>query len=178
MEHADDLAGTWQHSIVALQRLAPTRSHPLCGAARIGGSSPRQGVCRLDPRDYVMALEHARRAVALDPEFWIGHIMLAQTLGELGVLPGEGGRAADAKDVISTLQAASRDRYVPPAAIALIHLGLGDREETFAWLDRAYQERDVHLIFLPVDPKWDPVRSDPRFASLLTRCGFDKPSGG
>jgi hypothetical protein len=34
------------------------------------------------------------------------------------------------------------------------------------------------LIFLPVDPKWDPVRSEPRFASLLTRCGFDKPSGG
>ena len=156
-------------------------------------------------RDYGMALEHARRAVALDPEFWIGHIMLAQALGEQGDLEAaiaaalvaarfsdqnskavsfrgyflaKAGRAADAKDVIKTLQAASRERYVPPTAIALIHLGLGDREETFAWLERAYQERDVHLIFLPVDPKWDTVRSDPRFASLLTRCGFDKPSGG
>jgi hypothetical protein len=66
--------------------------------------------------------------------------------------------------------------FRPP--IALIHLGLGNREEVFEWLERAYQERDVHLIFLPVDPKWDAVRSDPRFASLLSRCGFDKPSGG
>ena len=100
-------------------------------------------------RDYVMALEHARRAVALDPEFWIGHIMLAQTLGELGDVEAaiaaalvaarfsdqnskavsfrayflaKAGRAADAKDVINTLQAASRERYVPPTAIALIHL--------------------------------------------------------
>lgn len=74
-----------------------------------------------------------------------------------GYFLAKAGRAADAKDVINTLQAASRERYVPPAAIALIHLGLGDREETFAWLERAYQERDVHLIFLPVDPKWDAV---------------------
>ena len=156
-------------------------------------------------RDYVMALEHARRAVALDPEFWIGHIMLAQALGEVGDVEAaiaaalvaarfsnqnskavsfrayflaKAGRAADATDVINTLQAASRERYVPPTAIALIHVGLGNHEETFEWLERAYEERDVHLIFLPVDPKWDAVRTDPRFASLLTRCGFDKPPGG
>ena len=40
------------------------------------------------------------------------------------------------------------------------------------WLAKAYDARDVHLIYLPVDPKWDPYRVDPRFQALLTRCGF------
>jgi TolB-like protein/DNA-binding winged helix-turn-helix (wHTH) protein/Tfp pilus assembly protein PilF len=151
-------------------------------------------------RDYVAALEHARRAVALDPEFWIGHMMLAQTFAELGDLEAatdaanvaarfsnqnskpvalrafllaKAGRTGDAREVIDMLEAASRERYVPPAAIALIYAGLGDRERVFEWLERAYAARDVHLMYLPVDPKWDAFRGDPRFASLVRRCGFD-----
>jgi hypothetical protein len=42
----------------------------------------------------------------------------------------------------------------------------------FDWLDRAYAARDVHLMFLPVDAKWDEYREDPRFVALLSRCGF------
>ena len=42
----------------------------------------------------------------------------------------------------------------------------------FAALERAYAERDVHLMYLPVDLKWDPYRSNPRFVDLLARCGF------
>ena len=150
-------------------------------------------------RDYSAALTHARRSVALDPEFWIGHMMLAQTFAESGdtaaaideailaarfsnqnskplalraYLLAKTGRVADAKEVISMLEAASHERYVPPASIALIHAGLGDGEKVFEWLERAYEARDVHLIFLTVDPKWDRYRSDPRFVALLTRCGF------
>ena len=70
------------------------------------------------------------------------------------------------------LEATSRDRYVPPYAMALVHAGLGERDAVFEWLDRAYAARDVHLIFLRVDPKWDGYRSDPRFDALLTRCRF------
>jgi hypothetical protein len=44
----------------------------------------------------------------------------------------------------------------------------------FAAFDRAYAERDVHLIFLTVDPKWDPYRQDPQFEALLVRCGFSQ----
>jgi hypothetical protein len=43
-----------------------------------------------------------------------------------------------------------------------------------ASLDRAYEARDVHLVFLPVDPRWDAYRSDPRFGALVERCGFAK----
>ena len=61
---------------------------------------------------------------------------------------------------------------MPPYTFALIHAGLGEPDAVFAWLDRAYAARDVHLIYLTVDPKWDRYRNDPRFAALLARCDF------
>jgi hypothetical protein len=70
------------------------------------------------------------------------------------------------------LEAAARNRYVPPYAIALVHAGLGERDAVFEWLEHAYSARDVHLIFLPVDAKWDDYRQDSRFVALLSRCGF------
>jgi hypothetical protein len=84
------------------------------------------------------------------------------------------GRAAEARDIVKTLEALSRERYVPPYTIALVHAGLGERDAAFASLDRAYEARDVHLVFLPVDPRWDAYRSDPRFRALVERCGFAK----
>jgi hypothetical protein len=56
--------------------------------------------------------------------------------------------------------------------MALIHAGLGERERALLWLERAYSARDVHLVYLTVDPKWDSYRADPRFEALLVRCGF------
>jgi hypothetical protein len=53
-----------------------------------------------------------------------------------------------------------------------VYAGLGEREAVFEWLEKAFAARDVHLIFLPVDPKWDPFRSDRRFEALIARCGF------
>jgi len=150
-------------------------------------------------RDYDSALEHAQQAVVIDPEFWIGHMELGQAYERLSAadlaldalmsasrLSGGNskpislrayvlattGRADDARELLKMLQAVSRDRYVPPFAIALVHAGLGDREQMFEWLDRACAARDVHLIFLTVDPKWDPYRFDPRFQAILARCGF------
>ena len=46
------------------------------------------------------------------------------------------------------------------------------RDKAFEWLNKALVARDVHLIYLPVDPKWDEDRSDPRFVGLLAKCGF------
>ena len=81
-------------------------------------------------------------------------------------------RADDARDVLRTLEAIARERYVPAYAIALVHAGLGDHEAAFEWLERAFQARDVHLLFLPADPKWDAFRADARFSALLAKCGF------
>jgi TolB-like protein/DNA-binding winged helix-turn-helix (wHTH) protein/Flp pilus assembly protein TadD len=150
-------------------------------------------------RDYVGALQHARRAIAMDQEFWIGHQMHGQALQELGdhelalqalataarlsgqnskpisltgYILGRSGRTAEARDVLGALETASRHRYIPPYAIALVHAGLGDADAAFEWLDRAYAARDVHLMFLTVDVKWDGYRTDRRFGDLLARCGF------
>ena len=150
-------------------------------------------------RDYGGALQHANRAIALDQEFWIGHQMRGQALEELGdhdlalkalataarlsgqnskpisltgYILGRSGRTAEARDLLGALEIASRQRYVPPYALALVHAGLGDADAAFEWLDRAYAARDVHLMFLTVDVKWDRYRADPRFGDLLARCGF------
>jgi len=155
-------------------------------------------------RDYPRALEHARQSIVLDPEFWIGYMQSGQVYEQLGkpdlaldafnnaarfsggntkaishrghVLAGSG-RPDEAREILKTLEAVSRERYVPPYALALVHAGLGDGDAAFAWLDRAYEARDVHLIFLTVDPKWDPYRADPRFAALLARCDFMRSAG-
>jgi hypothetical protein len=62
--------------------------------------------------------------------------------------------------------------------MALVHAGLGEGEAVMDWLTKAYDVRDVHLIYLPVDPKWDPYRGDPRFRALLARCGFPASTTG
>jgi adenylate cyclase len=56
--------------------------------------------------------------------------------------------------------------------MALVYAGLEERDAVFEWLDRAYDAKEVQLIFLPVDPKWDPYRADPRFTALVARCDF------
>jgi TolB-like protein/DNA-binding winged helix-turn-helix (wHTH) protein/Tfp pilus assembly protein PilF len=152
-------------------------------------------------REYPAAVEFATRAIALQPNFWIAHYHLAmanerqgrhdlalQTLARSrngpanskllslqGYLLGKLGRHDDARAVLQTFDQLSRDqRYVPPYARALVFNGLGDRPAALDWLDRAYAERDVHLIALPTDPKWDAYRDDPRFIALMNRCGFVK----
>lgn len=149
--------------------------------------------------DYTSAALHARKALLLDPDFWIGDMQLGQALertsekeaainslheaarlsggnskpvSTAGYILGATGRPSEARAVLEQLVNRSRDRYVPPYAVALIHAGLGDRESMFKSLDEAYVAHDVHLVFLPVDPKWDSYRTDPRFAALLDKCGF------
>jgi hypothetical protein len=89
-----------------------------------------------------------------------------------GYLLGRNGRRTEARALVASLEAQAARTYVPPYTMALIQAGLGDRDGVFDWLERAYAVRDVHLIYLPVDVKWDPYRSGPRFAALLARCRF------
>lgn len=91
-----------------------------------------------------------------------------------GDLLAEQGHGNEAREVLSTLEAVGRDRYVSPYQLALVHAGLGERDAVFEWLDKAVAARDIHLIFLPVDPKWDPYRADGRFETVLARCGFTR----
>jgi len=89
-----------------------------------------------------------------------------------GYLFAKLGQVNEAREVLNTLEAISRERYIPPYAMALVHAGLGEKEKALEWLERAVEVRDVHMCFPPIDPKWDAFRGDARFQSLLRRCGF------
>jgi hypothetical protein len=94
-----------------------------------------------------------------------------------GYVLAKAGRTSEARIVLEALTARARERYVPMYTVAIVHAGLGDRDALFAALEAAYAAHDVHLVFLPVDAKWDPYRTDPRFTSLLARCGFMQQRG-
>ncbi len=82
------------------------------------------------------------------------------------------GKTAEARRILRELEDDSRTRYVAPCLIAALYVGLGDKEQAFAWLERAYQERDVLLMTLNIESHLDPLRSDERFQTLLRRVGL------
>jgi TolB-like protein len=150
-------------------------------------------------RDYTAALEFARQAAVVMTDFWIGNLQMAQAyeqlgenalaleaLGRGGGVGGENskvlslrgyilaktGRGDEAREVLKTLLAMARERYMPAYAIALVYAGLGDTDASFAWLERGIEEHDVHLAMLATEPKWDLLRGDRRFDEVLHKCGL------
>src|SRR5207244_11599458 len=82
------------------------------------------------------------------------------------------GKRAEAQRTLAELQEVSKQRSVSSASIALIYIALGDKDQAFAWLEKADKERDGILARLKVDPRFDSLRSDPRFADLVRRVGL------
>lgn len=149
-------------------------------------------------RDFVAAERHARQSIAIDPNFWGAYVNLGQALAgqrrfeealaavaegyrlagnakgltRRGYVLGLMGRRAEAQQLLRDFDQSGR--RVPPYEIAVVNAGLGNANAVFAALETAFAVRDVNLVFLPVDPKMDPFRSDPRFQALLDRCGFTR----
>jgi TolB-like protein/tetratricopeptide (TPR) repeat protein len=93
----------------------------------------------------------------------------------LGVLVrayARGGRRAEALRVLDELHRRRQKGYVPAGAFLQAYLGLGDTEEAFAWLERAAEERSNIVQFLKVEPFFDLIRGDPRFAEFLRRANL------
>jgi len=82
------------------------------------------------------------------------------------------GNRSEAEETLAELQQISKQRYISPAAIALIYAALGDKDQAFAWLDKLVEEHDLITARLKVDERFDPLRSDPRFAELVKRVGL------
>jgi len=93
-------------------------------------------------------------------------------LGHLGNAYARAGRVREARECIRQLKQRSDVETVETYGIAIIHAGLGEKDQAFEWLEKAYEERDLGICFLKVSPDVDPLRSDPRFQDLLRRMNF------
>jgi serine/threonine protein kinase/tetratricopeptide (TPR) repeat protein len=155
-------------------------------------------------RQYQQAIEAAKRALPLDPNYAItyGHFGFAyEALGRYGEALDayrrsddlSGGRTSDKLRIACVYERSGRHREATellrqilsprwegqrptPVSIAMTYATLGDRNEAMAWLEKAYQARDVSLVRLRVDWRFDPLRSDPRFQDLVRRMKF--PASG
>jgi tetratricopeptide (TPR) repeat protein len=142
------------------------------------------------------SLEHLRRALAMNPTAEENHRLLGLAYLQLGLhdeaaaafresvassdspllatsglgmVAAARGRTTEARGILEGLYEESRERYVTPVAFATLHTALGETDQAFEWLDRAYQDRRGWLAYLKVEPVLDPLRRDPRFARLLER---------
>ncbi|HMH05715.1 MAG TPA: hypothetical protein VK579_03450, partial [Terriglobales bacterium] len=82
------------------------------------------------------------------------------------------GQTEKAQQLLGNLKKLSNQRYVSSADIAMIYVGLGDNDQAFAWLQKAFLERSWYLVLLRVDPRLDSLRSGPRFQALLRRVNL------
>ena len=93
-------------------------------------------------------------------------------ISALGNAYAQSGDRAAARKVLDQILAERSRRYFPGARIALVYVGLGDKDGAFEWLRRAVEDRDNWVTFAKMKPEYDPLRSDPRWADLLRRMNL------
>lgn len=99
-----------------------------------------------------------------------------EMFAHLGYVYALSGRSEAAQKVLDELEELSKKEYVPSYYRAIVCVGLGRKEQAFKWLEKAYQEHDLNLIPLAVDPSLDSLRDNPRFTRLLQLTGLMKSS--
>jgi TolB-like protein/DNA-binding winged helix-turn-helix (wHTH) protein/Tfp pilus assembly protein PilF len=151
-------------------------------------------------RQYDEANRAFQKAFEIDPDYGWPHVGFGEIYGEkrmyreaivelekavnlsdrtdegavaiLGKVLGDSGRKQDARKILEELKERSRHRYLSPYLIALVQIGLGERDQAIASLEQGYTDRDQWMLYLRVDPHMDDLRSDPRFKDLLRRVGL------
>jgi TolB-like protein/Tfp pilus assembly protein PilF len=114
---------------------------------------------------YAEAAAEARRAKELGPTQTVGTVYEAYALAKLG-------RREEAHALLDELLTLSGQRFVPPYHIAIVYHGLGENDKALTWLKKGYEIRDAKMAFLKVEPKWNDLRSDPRFEELMKKMRF------
>jgi TolB-like protein/Tfp pilus assembly protein PilF len=149
---------------------------------------------------YDQAIAEARRLLEIDPSAYWGYLVLgssyrelrrfeeaiaahrravelsggtAAMLGWLGLSLGLGGKKAEARGLLNRLHEMTKQAYVPPSSLAWTYLGLGQIDSAFEWLDRAVDARDQLMMPIKSYAFFDPIRTDPRFLSLLRKMKLE-----
>jgi Flp pilus assembly protein TadD len=122
------------------------------------------GMALFHKGDYSSGIEELEKARVLEPT--------PHLIGSLGYAYAKSGREDKARKLAAELKELSNRRYVSSYWIAMIYVGLDEKDEAFAWLEKAYQERSWWLLFIKMDPMVDSLRSDSHFPDLMRRIGF------
>ena len=145
------------------------------------------------------AVQQLEKVLELNPNFWGAHWILGDihqqkgsyreaiaalskaaflsdnnpvSLGSLGFTYGRAGEEKLARAMLAGLEELAEQRYVSPFNLAIVHLGLGEKDKAMEKLGEGYQLRSRSMAWLNVDTRLEPLRDDPRFQSLLQRIGF------
>ena len=189
------LAPMGRHDQSIAEAKRAQQADPLSGFAAFGVGAALVFARRWDP-----AIEQLHRAIEIDPNFWFGHCFLGRAYEQKGKLPeaivefqravqlekdnaetwsGLGhayalsGNRAEAQKILDHLKEVSAHSWVAPYNFAVIHAGLGHKDQAFALLDQAYKDRSYYLpTYLATDARMDSLRSDPRFGELNRRVGL------
>jgi DNA-binding winged helix-turn-helix (wHTH) protein/Tfp pilus assembly protein PilF len=148
--------------------------------------------------DFTRAAEQSWRALAMEPKFGAAQYTLGLAYEQMGMTEeaivelnnarscagnqpavmaalahvySTAGKSLEASEASQALQDLSRQRYVSPYWYAIVHAGAGDRETALSWLEKAFEERDVWLTWLKVDPRFERLRTHARYRGLCaTLC--------
>ena len=88
---------------------------------------------------------------------------------ELACALARAGKKDEARRILTELRQRAAQKWVDPGVIALVHIELGEKDQAFEWLEKTYEERTQWMLWLKIEPKFDPLRADPRFKALLRR---------
>jgi serine/threonine-protein kinase len=192
-QYAFFLSGMGRHDESAVMGRRAQELNPLDPSMRTGACA-RLGYARR----YEEAIEQCQAALELEPDYISAYRDLGQVYEYMGLYP----KAAAARQKELTLDGASEEEvaglttaaisgkeeywqwmqdywrrksaqgYVSPNTFASIYASLGDKDQAFEWLEKAYQARILSLLVM-IDPIWDPIRDDPRFTDLLRRMNLE-----
>ena len=95
-------------------------------------------------------------------------------MAELAYCNAVDGKVETARSLLRDMQAQAGTMYVSPVSQALVHVGLGETDSAFEALEKGVRDRDPLILYLGLDPTWEPLRSDPRYADLMDRIGLPR----
>jgi len=149
-------------------------------------------------RQYDNAIDQLRKTIELDRNWYLAHMILCQTYAVKGALPqaapecqkakelnddpgvlsflaqvyAASGKRDEAMKLLGQMNEIAKQRYIAAYNFAGVYAGLGDKDQAFQWLERSLQDRAWDITYLKVDPMFDNLHSDPRFADLVKRVGL------